>query len=57
MNLKRILEEMKDNMPYMVEVEDHLANLIKIRFDSLIKSGFTEEQALVICQSAYPNSD
>lgn len=42
------VHDSKQNWDYLIEIYSHKARLDKLTFDSYIKEGFTEEQALYL---------
>lgn len=44
------LEQMKRALPIMLEYEELQGLVIRARFQGLVKAGFTEAQALELCQ-------
>ena len=42
------IKNSRDNWDYLVEISNHTARMDKLTFDSYIKEGFTEEQALYL---------
>jgi hypothetical protein len=47
------LEALKRGLPLLVEYQLHIAQLIRARYDGLIKEGFTEAQAIEIVKEMY----
>lgn len=50
-NMAQSLKNMKDNWPMLVEIEQRLAALTRVKFLSLVKEGFTESQAMDLCRT------
>lgn len=46
--MEMALDEMKRNLPYMIQNAAVSAKFLKAKYDSLIGEGFTEQQALEI---------
>ncbi|MFE9078690.1 hypothetical protein [Bacillus mobilis] len=46
-----MLDNMIQMMPIQIKYFDELSKLYRARFDSLVKEGFTEQQALEIIKS------
>lgn len=44
------LEELKRNIPIQIETLKIIAQLTRARYEALIESGFTPEQALFLCK-------
>ena len=51
--IKEALEIMIEMAPYSYEFEQQRAKLLKVRYDSLIQSGFNSEDAIEICKGEY----
>jgi hypothetical protein len=50
-DLQKSLEQMKRMMPYILEMYVLTAVAKKRHYDELIKAGFSEDQALKLCES------
>ena len=48
---EKSIDALKEAIPYAIEEWSYKADFLKSKYDSLIKSGFTEEQALEIVKS------
>ena len=51
LQLEMELDNMRGNLPYMIQLVQHNAKLSKAKYDALLEEGFTEEQALKIVVS------
>lgn len=49
-DLSQGIKAMKDNMPALIEHITLMAQLGRRKYNELIKQGFSEQQALVLCQ-------
>ena len=43
---------MKENMPALIEIEQLRAGLLRQKYIALVRSGFTDVQALELCKAA-----
>lgn len=50
-NLIAAIEQMKRNLPILIEHQQILATLAYEKFVALVKAGFTEMQALELCKN------
>ena len=46
--LKNGIKQIKESMPYTIEMQQLLAKIAKTRYDALIKEGFPPDQALFL---------
>lgn len=46
-----LLRELRASVPTMIQAQIILAQVTRAKFDSLIKEGFSEQQALELCKS------
>lgn len=53
--MEMAIDELKGNLPYIIQNAALQAQLLKVKYDSLINEGFTEKQALEIikCRPLY----
>ncbi len=49
--MEMALDELKGNLPYMIQNVTIAAKVFKAKYDSLVMEGFTEEQALEIVKT------
>lgn len=47
---KAALQNAIEELPYYIELMTFFAKQTKIKYDALIKEGFTSEQALFLCK-------
>lgn len=47
------VEKMKNEMPFLIQYVQMVANLRKKSYDAHIKEGFTPEQALSLCNKTF----
>lgn len=50
--LARLIAEMRNQIPALIEVEQLQAKLSRAKFLALVSEGFTEQQALELCKKA-----
>ncbi|AKO92696.1 hypothetical protein BEH_11685 [Priestia filamentosa] len=49
--MEMMMDDLVEKMPFMIKVQAHNAKVLKARYDSLIKEGFTPEQALELVKA------
>lgn len=49
--LEMALDQMEETLPYLIKRQSQNAKLLKAKFDTLIETGFTEQQAIEIIKS------
>jgi hypothetical protein len=48
--IAQVLRRYRENMPALMEFQRLKAQLTREKFNALVRAGFTEEQALKLCQ-------
>ena len=48
--LRELLRKLKEEMPVQLEITAELAKLTRAKYEAYVNAGFTEQQALYLCQ-------
>ena len=48
--MKDLIENVKENLVYEIQLREMQAKLYRVKFDACIKEGFTSEQSLELCK-------
>lgn len=49
--LAQLIKQAIEDMPLQIELAQVQAKLTRVKYDALVKEGFTQEQALLLCKT------
>lgn len=52
-DMRETLSQFFDQLPEQIKFQQYTAKITRVKYDALIKEGFTEEQALELCKKVF----